>query len=977
MGKIVLLLLLTFSLSECRPSREERQFGWLWGNSKEKQAEQKQEPKLRPSQVLQRRTNQFVNEIQGNGLGSYQNFPPQPIINRKYPAPSISAQRGLRRPALPPPKKQQQRNEQRTVDKRKILMPVIISSYASTNIQGRGNDDQERIKEAVEKYEKLNEISDEIKSDDIKDADITEIKENYGDRVSAKVVELEINEGDNQEILILGVEEKSNDIIEEITTTELIESFTSTELSPTTTSATTTQSEIEENSSEFVTDSPFSNEIADYDEGSPYLPEIPEKLDEEIHGTPSNKAQLIIKENIPENYLAGYQQVEPLKNNQGNDRTEQQNPIIKNTERKVKITKGPQKPNIYPLGKPAPRPAFKKAQQQQLPAESQENSFFDFLPFWKSSGQAKPKRPLPPPPRRPVGPTVTKLEQEPQPDYPEGLQAPLLLKVGSPQSPNAQTNFKSRYPVQETPERPETVEEPSENARIDNTIQTELDSSPQDAFIVLPVKEPKPQRQLQKQTNKPGKIFNYPARSNARPPQRTNPAPPPVRRPPPPQRYQKRPPYNRGNNNGPLPMLSQPVIGLPQVPASRKQSPFIAKRPQLPPQLPASYPGSPKSPPKKFYPQNPQLTRNPVKTPIRPTNAPYAKKQNKKIIKKPEPFLPKPIDNRPKLPAPTKAPVAKPIDFKPNGSNKPTSDIASHLSSLLNSFFSTTASPAPAPSLPSLVEDTEFADIVNGYKSSDEQKREILNKVQTKTKPLLRNPPNPKSPVIKSEESLFDDLDSLSAPSLENKFNQKKKQGFTTKLIVTTTTQLPTTRSTTNTKLSTTSSSTSTIKPTTTQSPTRQPTTSTTLVSVQREETTLPYLSPIQELVNEYQKKGHVVPQNQYPEPVLKAIQKNFEHKKNIFEQFVSFDEGDKAFIPNKEVYGSDWSRVNPVNLSDKLLVYQTFAPTETTSATTLPPQTSTIQFAEKKSNPTFPRERNAEGGFRPMLRPLHSPLLN
>lgn len=252
-----------------------------------------------------------------------------------------------------------------------------------------------------------------------------------------------------------------------------------------------------------------------------------------------------------------------------------------------------------------------------------------------------------------------------------------------------------------------------------------------------------------------------------------------------------------------------------------------------------------------------------------------------------------------------------------------------------------------------------------------------MNKVQTKTKPLLRNPPNPKSPVIKSEESLFDDLDSLSAPSLENKFNQKKKQGFTTKLIVTTTTQLPTTRSTTNTKLSTTSSSTSTIKPTTTQSPTRQPTTSTTLVSVQREETTLPYLSPIQELVNEYQKKGHVVPQNQYPEPVLKAIQKNFEHKKNIFEQFVSFDEGDKAFVPNKEVYGSDWSRVNPVNLSDKLLVYQTFAPTETTSATTLPPQTSTIQFAEKKSNPTFPRERNAEGGFRPMLRPLHSPLLN
>jgi len=132
--------------------------------------------------------------------------------------------------------------------------------------------------------------------------------------------------------------------------------------------------------------------------------------------------------------------------------------------------------------------------------------------------------------------------------------------------------------------------------------------------------------------------------------------------------------------------------------------------------------------------------------------------------------------------------------------------------------------------------------------------------------------------------------------------------------------------------------------------------------------------------VKEYQKKGHVVPQTQYPEPVLKAIQKNFEHKKNIFEQFVSFDEGDKAFIPNKEVYDADWSRVNPVNLSDKLLVYQTFAPTETTPhapSTTLTPQSSTIQFAAAKSNPTFPHERNAEGGFRPMLRPLHSPLLN
>merc|ERR1711892_285374 len=915
MEKIVLLLLLSFTLSECQPSREAKQFGWLWGNSGEKQAEQKQVQRLRPSQVLQRRTNQFVNEIQGNAIGNYKNLPPQPIINRKYPAPPISAQnkKGLRRPALPPPKRPQQKNQQRAVDKRKILMPVIISSYASTNIQGRGNDDQERIKDALEKYEKLNEIPDEIQSDDIKDAVITEIKENYADRVQAEVVELAIDQEDNEDILILGTPEKKIENTEEFTTTELVESYTSTEQLPTTTtSATTTQTEIEENSSEFVTDPPFSNEIAEYDVGSPYLPEIPEKLDEEIHGTPSEKAPLIVEENVSENYLAGYQQVEAIKTNNGNDRTEQQKLSKDTIERKVQVQQEAQKQNIYPLGKPAPRPPFKKSPPRKQPEEAKENSFFDFLPFWKSSGKAKPKRPLPPP-RRPVGPTVTKLEQELQPDYPKGLQAPLLLKVGSPQppvstklTPVSDLNIKSRYPAQETPERPEIVDEPSENARIDNTIHTELESTPQDAFIVLPVKEPKPQRQ----SPKPGQVLNYPARSNARPPQRTKPIPPPVRRPPPPQRYQQRPPHPRVNNNAPLPMLSQPVIGLPQVPASRKQSPFIAKRPPLPPQLPASYPGAPNSPQNKKYPQKPLLTRNPVNKPVRPTNAPFTKKPNKKIFKKPESFPPKTIENQPRLSAPPKVQDAKPFDFKPNGSKKPASDIASHLSSLLNSFFSTTASPAPAPSLPSLVEDTEFADIVNGYKSSDEPKKEIKKNVLTKPKPIIRTPTSTELPVIESAESLFDDLDSLSAPSLETE--PKINQQFLTKSIVTTTIPVPTTISTTTPEPSTTSRSTSTTNAPTTESTTRLPVTSTTPVEVylQREETTVPYISPIQDLVNEYQKKGHVVAQNQYPEPVLKAIQKNFEHKKNIFEQFVSFDEGDKAFIPNKEVYGSDWSRI-------------------------------------------------------------------
>merc|ERR1712156_638043 len=60
------------------------------------------------------------------------------------------------------------------------------------------------------------------------------------------------------------------------------------------------------------------------------------------------------------------------------------------------------------------------------------------------------------------------------------------------------------------------------------------------------------------------------------------------------------------------------------------------------------------------------------------------------------------------------------ITLRPNGSNQPGSAIANHLSSLLTSFFSTTVSPArPPAALPSLVEDTEFADVVNGYKPSD------------------------------------------------------------------------------------------------------------------------------------------------------------------------------------------------------------------------------------------------------------------
>merc|ERR1719461_2756751 len=162
--------------------------------------------------------------------------------------------------------------------------------------------------------------------------------------------------------------------------------------------------------------------------------------------------------------------------------------------------------NVYPLGKPVPRPPFKKPPVPKLPVENKkDSSFFDFLPFWNSAPATQPKRPLPPPPRRPLGPTVTKLEQNPQPDYPKGLQAPLLLKVDSELPPPSK-----RYPIQELPERPQLVEEPSQNARIDNTIHTDIADGPEEAFIVLPAEEPKPKIQSQKE--RIGPVPNYPKR---------------------------------------------------------------------------------------------------------------------------------------------------------------------------------------------------------------------------------------------------------------------------------------------------------------------------------------------------------------------------------------------------------------------------------------------------------------------------------
>ena len=137
----------------------------------------------------------------------------------------------------------------------------------------------------------------------------------------------------------------------------------------------------------------------------------------------------------------------------------------------------------------------------------------------------------------------------------------------------------------------------------------------------------------------------------------------------------------------------------------------------------------------------------------------------------------------------------------------------------------------------------------------------------------------------------------------------------------------------------------------------------------------------------------HVVPQDQLDSSVYQTLQKDFEQKRNIFEQFVSggavaFTEVDKRFTPHKEVYTSDWtvqngggqllSPPNPtpleerLSLTDKVLVYQDLTPvtTATTPAAVVSTSPSSSPVASRRPSPgkLFQGERNAEGGFRPMI---------
>ena len=86
------------------------------------------------------------------------------VLNRP-PPPSLGGPVKSYRPPPPPGP------ARRPLDK--VPAPVIISGYASNVVQHGTKEDQRRVKESIEKYEKLNEISDE----DVEEKSIPEIEE--------------------------------------------------------------------------------------------------------------------------------------------------------------------------------------------------------------------------------------------------------------------------------------------------------------------------------------------------------------------------------------------------------------------------------------------------------------------------------------------------------------------------------------------------------------------------------------------------------------------------------------------------------------------------------------------------------------------------------------------------------------------------------------------------------------------------------
>ena len=298
-----------------------------------------------------------------------------------------------------------------------------------------------------------------------------------------------------------------------------------------------------------------------------------------------------------------------MKANTGVDRTEQ-------VLQKKKIN---DPASVFPLGKPKPkplapgapgapgapsRPPFKPSNKQRLPvkpkpAADKEGSIFDlsFLPFWGPNREQQDKKP-----RRPIGP------QPPPPP---------------PPPPPPASRPVQEQPREELPVRSEAVVQPSISSRIDSSSSLDEEGEEKDgqAYIVLPSQELKPHQE------KPSRVKIGPQRPNLpfKGPRLPQPQPQPRPRVPPP---------------------SRPLLGLPRAPATRKQAPFIGKRPLLPPKVPTGFAGAPflkpNSAPK-------DASRTSLKKPL------------EKLFKKGESLSPKVIA---KLTSQTAVQSKKPFDFR-------------------------------------------------------------------------------------------------------------------------------------------------------------------------------------------------------------------------------------------------------------------------------------------------------------------------
>ena len=100
---------------------------------------------------------------------------------------------------------------------------MIYSSYASSVVQGRGQEEQRRIQETIDKYERLNEISDEdvdIEKEELKAESGEEEEEvETEERVVEATVELIRNTEEEEDVVTEKVPDKISEKTETTQTT--------------------------------------------------------------------------------------------------------------------------------------------------------------------------------------------------------------------------------------------------------------------------------------------------------------------------------------------------------------------------------------------------------------------------------------------------------------------------------------------------------------------------------------------------------------------------------------------------------------------------------------------------------------------------------------------------------------------------------------------------------------------------------------